>query len=62
MSVCICEGCDAPIDSDYDADCFVEIGNMRRMTATKILCEWCRDQMFENDERQASMENEGGRV
>lgn len=28
MSMCFCEGCDAPIDSDEDPECFV-VGNLR---------------------------------
>ena len=43
MSVVICERCDSWIDSDYDPDCFVEIGNMRRLPKTIILCEPCRE-------------------
>ena len=43
MSVVICEKCDAQIDSDFDCDCFVEVGNMRRLHKTIVLCENCRD-------------------
>lgn len=43
MSMCICERCDRMIDSDQDPDCFVEVGNMRRMHSTITLCEWCRE-------------------
>lgn len=46
MSIIVCQGCDAYIDSDFDADCFVEVGNMRRLTKTKVLCEPCRDKYF----------------
>ena len=42
MSMVICEDCDASFDSDDDPDCFVEIGNMRRMNKTIVLCENCR--------------------
>lgn len=42
MSMVICSDCDAPVDSDNDPDCFVEIGNMRRQTQTIALCENCR--------------------
>ena len=43
MSMCICQDCDRMIDSDDDPDCFVEVGNMRRMTFTEIVCEACRE-------------------
>ena len=43
MSMIVCEGCDAYIDSDFDCDCFVEVGNMRRWNQTKVLCERCRE-------------------
>ena len=43
MSMCTCERCDRMIDSDDDPDCFVEVGNMRRLHSTIVLCEWCRD-------------------
>ena len=46
MSIVVCEGCDAYIDSDFDADCFVEVGNQRRLNETKVLCERCRDEYF----------------
>lgn len=45
MSMCICDKCGDPIDSDNDPDCFVEVGNMRRMHKTEIICEACRDKM-----------------
>ena len=44
MSICTCSNCGAFIDSDDDPDCFVEVGNMRRMNWTIILCEQCRDE------------------
>ena len=50
MSICVCEGCDAYIDSDFDCDCFVETGNMRRLHQTKVLCERCRDMYFAEQE------------
>lgn len=42
MSMVICSDCDAPVDSDHDPDCFVDIGNMRRLHQTITLCENCR--------------------
>lgn len=52
MSICVCDKCSAYIDSDFDMDCFVEVGNMRRMNETIILCERCRE------EREAELEAE----
>ena len=43
MSMCICADCDAPIDSDDDPDCFVEVGDMKRFHKTITLCEFCRE-------------------
>ena len=57
MSMCICEACDAPIDSDDDPDCFVEVGNMRRMTFTKIYCESCRERMDAELEYERAKDN-----
>lgn len=44
MSMCRCERCSKLIDSDFDMDCFVEVGNMRRLNDTIILCEHCREE------------------
>ena len=43
MSIILCESCDQPIDSDEDPDCFVEVGNMRRLNETKVWCASCRE-------------------
>lgn len=43
MSMVVCRECERHFDSDADPDCFVEIGNMRRLTATVIVCENCRN-------------------
>ncbi len=43
MSMVNCEECNAYIDSDVDCDCFVEVGNMRRLHKTIVLCEPCRE-------------------
>ena len=55
MSMVICEGCDALTDSDDDPDCFVEVGNMRRLHQTKILCQSCRERREEELDRDANM-------
>lgn len=56
MSMVMCESCDRPIDSDDDPECFVEVGNMRRLHQTKVLCEPCRERLWEEQERESSME------
>jgi hypothetical protein len=43
MSVVICAGCDRPIDSDDDPECFGYVGNMRREAKEVTMCQWCRD-------------------
>jgi len=43
MSMVLCSRCDAFVDSDDDPECFVEVGNMRRLHKTIVLCEACRD-------------------
>lgn len=52
MSICVCEQCDAYIDSDFDCECFVEIAPKVERT----LCERCRDKFYEESERR---DNEG---
>jgi len=49
MSMIVCERCDRYIDSDDDPDCFVEVGNMRRLHQTKVLCEFCRDKLEQEE-------------
>ena len=53
MSMIRCDGCDRIIDSDDDPDCFVEVGNMRRMNFTKVMCERCRDEYYSAMDDQA---------
>lgn len=57
MSMCVCERCAAYIDSDFDLECFVEVGNMRRLHDTIILCERCRDEREEELEYERSRES-----
>jgi hypothetical protein len=58
MSMVICVDCDSLIDSDDDPECFVEIGNMRRLHQTIIICENCRgrrdDDLLDYEMRDAS--------
>lgn len=43
MSKIPCDECSNLIDPQADPDCLVEMGNLQRFSATKILCESCRD-------------------
>lgn len=43
MSMVMCERCDRMIDSDFDAECFVYVGNYKRLHAEMVLCERCRE-------------------
>lgn len=52
MSMCICSSCDSPIDSDDDPDCFVEVGNMKRLHKEIILCSSCRERREEEQSQQ----------
>ncbi len=47
MSIVICQRCDAWVDSDEDTDCFVEVGNMRRLHKTEVMCERCREYYYD---------------
>jgi hypothetical protein len=51
MSCIRCDGCSRIIDSDFDPDCFVEVGNMRAQTKDVVWCESCRDEKLEAFER-----------
>jgi len=61
MSMVICSRCDALIDSDDDPECFVEVGNMRRLNQTVVMCENCRDyeeyQQYKHDTREYEHED-----
>ena len=56
MSMCVCQQCDAYIDSDDDPDCFVEVGNMRKLNQTIVLCEICREKREQDLEYLASLD------
>ncbi len=53
MSMIACQRCPTLIDSDDDPECFVEVGNMRRLHKTVILCEACREKHFEEAAEEA---------
>jgi hypothetical protein len=56
MSMDVCHDCDRPVDTDDDPDCYIEVGNMRRLTQTICVCEPCRERRIEEDERRASQD------
>lgn len=43
MSMVICSECERYFDSDADPDCFVYVGNYKRLHKDVIMCEPCRD-------------------
>ncbi len=51
MSWITCQGCGSSINSDDDPDCFVEIGNMRRLHQTAVLCDRCRQRRQDEEDR-----------
>jgi hypothetical protein len=59
MSMVICEDCERFIDSDEDADCFVETGNMRRLHETTVLCENCRERRWDDQQERLMEEGPG---
>lgn len=56
MSMCVCHDCGTPVDSDEDRNCFVEVGNMRRLTHEIIVCETCRWIRLDEGEIEAARE------
>lgn len=56
MSICVCERCDAYIDSDTDQHCFCE--NPYDSRDTTIVCENCRERAY--DAHQESLMEGGG--
>jgi hypothetical protein len=55
MSICVCERCDAYIDSDNDPNCFCD--NPYDSRDTTIVCENCRERAY--DEHQESLMESG---
>ncbi len=53
MSMIRCEDCSRLIDSDDDPDCFVYVGNYKRLHDDKVMCEPCRERYFEKIEADA---------
>lgn len=44
MSWIKCSNCGQAINSDNDPDCFVYVGNYKRLHSETVLCEPCRDE------------------
>lgn len=59
MSIVICDDCERQVDSDIDTDCFVEEGNMRRLTFTITLCENCRERRYDNEQERLMSDGPG---
>lgn len=57
MSIVICDHCDRWIDSDYDAECFIE--NPYNNRDTTILCEPCREAAWEREQERLMEEGPG---
>lgn len=50
MSMERCHNCGRAIDTDFDAECYVDIGNMRRLENIVPLCEPCRETVLDDGE------------
>ena len=57
MSIVICDHCDCWIDSDEDAECFIE--NPYNSKDVTVLCEACRERAYEQFQEHL-METGGG--
>ena len=57
MSMIFCHDCDRIFDTDDDPDCWIEVGNMRRMTWEVPVCEPCRQIRLDEIERLADAES-----
>lgn len=55
MSWADCKDCGRFVNTDDDPDAFVEVGNVRRMNWTVIVCEKCRDERDADAEYLADM-------
>ena len=55
MSIERCHKCERYIDTDFDSECYVDIGNMRRTEHIVPLCHVCREDC-ENHEGEATGE------
>lgn len=55
MSMVHCDGCESYIDSDEDPDCFVEVGNMKRLHKEVVWCGSCREKHVDEAEHKESL-------
>ena len=44
MSMDVCYKCGALVDTDEGVDCYVDIGNQRRLEKIVCICEKCREE------------------
>jgi hypothetical protein len=54
-----CQDCGGLVNSDNDPACYVEVGNMRRMTWTECVCELCR---VEREQKREAEDDAAGRA
>lgn len=55
MSMIRCEQCERLIDSDDDPECFVENPGLPGAMGDEVLCEWCREKRYlENEAMEAA--------
>ena len=52
MSIDTCKDCGDPVDTDNDTDCYVYVGNYKRLHDTICLCPRCRDKHYTELEEQ----------
>jgi hypothetical protein len=52
MSIERCDRCESTVDTDKDADCYVELGNKRRLHKTVCMCQRCRERHWHEIEYQ----------
>lgn len=57
MSIVVCEHCDRYIDSDYDADCFIE--NPYDSRDVTVVCEPCREAAWDREQERLMEDGPG---
>jgi len=61
VSIDTCKDCGRMVNTDADAEAYVEVGNMKRLHAVVCLCRLCREEREareEYDQSQADMAQE----
>jgi len=51
VSFIACQDCGTLINSDDDPDCFVYVGNYKRLHAERVMCEKCRTEFYAECDR-----------